>query len=130
MPATRCTCSPLAKRDARLRRVQTLTHDLRASLWTRGGQASPAIEALAETGDSSGIMKDVEQCGSACSELYTIACGPEMTSVCTGSMDISVHPRRPYVSSASMLVPSPDWCASCRHTCSPPVAAGLTSAMF
>lgn len=99
-------------------RLQGMSHNLRASLWTRGGHASPAIEALAETGDSSGIVTDVEECGDACSELYTIPCGPEMTSVCSGSMMVEIDPSRPYVSLASMLVPSPDWCASHLLLCS------------
>ena len=79
-------------------------------LWRFGETAAPAIQEIAETGAGGNFFAEVEACGDACSEGAAFMCNP-FSGTCTASGTVMVTPDRPYISIASMVAPSPDWCA-------------------
>lgn len=92
----------------------TFAHSDELTLWRFGEKANEAVVLVAEDGDGSGMEQVAEECTAAgtCNNLYPIMCKPEVDTsrgVCEGSMDVTIIPDRPYVSSASMVFPSPDW---------------------
>ena len=55
-------------------------------------------------------MDEVAACGAACGAGEGFMCNP-MSGVCQAQGQFIVSPAHPYVSTASMVAPSPDWCA-------------------
>lgn len=78
-------------------------------LWRFGETANAGIQEIAETGAGEQFFAEVEACGAACSEGVSMPCDP-FSGVCKSEATITVTPDRPYLSLASMVAPSPDWC--------------------
>lgn len=83
----------------------------RFTMWSRGGISSPGMREIAETGAGEIFLHEVEECGDACGPSGTIPCAP-MGGPCSGSAEFVVSGKHAYLSTAAMLAPSPDWCAS------------------
>lgn len=79
-------------------------------MWRFGEPASAGIQQIAEDGLGFDFMDEVAACGESCSDFVQVACDP-FSGTCTGSGTISATPDRPFLSLASMVAPSPDWCA-------------------
>lgn len=93
--------------------------ECRFILWRRGETSAPGIQMIAETGAGDAFFEEVDSCGDSCGEPVTLGCSP-MSGVCTGEGVVAATPEYPYLSTASMLAPSPDWYALllfCRHAC-------------
>lgn len=100
-------------------------------MWARGSLANPGIQQIAETGAGGLFLEEVAACGMDCGPAVELPCDP-MGGTCSGSGIVTVAPRYPYVSTAAMLAPSPDWCARPPPTClsfphaSPPPSTSST----
>lgn len=105
----RC-CSVAAMLVARVL-IQRRRVVCRFTMWSRGGIASPGMREIAETGAGAIFLDEVEACGDACGPSGTIPCSP-MAGVCSGSEEFLVSGDHAYLSTAAMLAPSPDWCAT------------------
>lgn len=79
-------------------------------MWARGDIANAGIQQIAETGAGEVFLEEVAACGADCGPPVQVPCDP-MGGTCSGSGTVTVSPTTPYVSTAAMLAPSPDWCA-------------------
>lgn len=79
-------------------------------MWRQGETSAPGIQQIAETGDGDIFLEEVEACGDSCGDPMAIECSP-MSGVCNGTGILVATPAYPYISTAAMLAPSPDWCA-------------------
>lgn len=71
---------------------------------------------IAETGAGDAFMDEVAACGGSCGAPHEFGCSP-MSGVCSGEGLVTATPGHPYLSLASMLAPSPDWCAPLDTKC-------------
>ena len=86
----------------------------RFTFWRSGDVSNPGIQLIAETGDGSDFLSEVEPCEAAgsCGPGEGFMCGEEpRMGVCQSQGEFLVTPGYPYVSVATMIAPSPDWCA-------------------
>ena len=86
----------------------------RFTFWRRGQVSNPGIQLIAETGDGSEFLSEVEPCEAAgsCGPGEGFMCGEEpRMGVCQSQGEFLATPGYPYVSVATMIAPSPDWCA-------------------
>lgn len=77
-------------------------------LWRLGGEASPGIESMAETGATAtlrGEMAELRQQGMVVREIR----GPGINSPETTEMTLTVDRDHPFVTLVTMIAPSPDW---------------------
>lgn len=86
----------------------SVAHDDSFVVWRQGETSAPGIQMIAETGAGDAFLEEVAACGDSCSEPVTFMCSP-MSGVCSGEGVITVSPSLPYLSTATMLAPSPDW---------------------
>ena len=82
----------------------------RFTFWRNGQASNPGIQEVAELGSGGAFMDEVAGCGDACSDGEGFMCTP-MSGVCQAQGQITMTPARPYLSTATMVAPSPDWCA-------------------
>ena len=85
-------------------------HSNRASILTVRGFASKEIEAVAETGDNSGliqVLKDLSRRRHGV-KSFASASGPTAPGQST-TLTVKVDCENPFISAVSMIAPSPDW---------------------
>ena len=85
-----------------------MVHNDKTSLWKEGGTASAGMEMLAELGNGTALLTEIESkitAGTASSLLLFLA--PELTS--SRSTSLYCNTNYTHVSFASMLGPTPDW---------------------
>lgn len=85
------------------------THNRDASFWALDQLASPGIEAMAETGSTGTLRREVEtaiNAGTAKSFIQGISLP---TSPASNSFVFDVSETHPLVTLVSMIAPSPDW---------------------
>ena len=85
-------------------------HSNRVSILTVRGLASKQIEAIAETGDNSGliqVLKDLENTRHGV-KSYAAAAGPTASGQYT-TVTVKVDCENPFISAVAMIAPSPDW---------------------
>lgn len=75
------------------------------------------MRLVAEEGDGSGMEMLAEECldTGTCSSFNAPMCMFENDAnrgVCAAEVEVTMYPEFPYLSTASMVFPSPDWCAA------------------
>jgi Spondin_N len=80
------------------------------TLWRKGDMSNKGIQEIAELGSGMAFMSEVEACGDSCGMGAGLPCTP-MNGECMVNGMVKVTEDYPYISTASMLAPSPDWCA-------------------
>eukprot|EP01023_Acetabularia_acetabulum_P057033 TRINITY_DN6625_c0_g2_i3.p1 TRINITY_DN6625_c0_g2~~TRINITY_DN6625_c0_g2_i3.p1 ORF type:complete len:375 (-),score=86.54 TRINITY_DN6625_c0_g2_i3:187-1311(-) len=84
------------------------THNKNYNMWSPGMLASPGVEQVAETGNNSVLMSEIQECGSDCAPAFAFECDV-FSGTCVSSGQITVENDKPYLSAVSMIAPSPDW---------------------
>lgn len=86
----------------------TVAHDDTFTFWTRGEISNPGIQQIAESGMGSIFMEEVEACGASCGVGAGFECTP-MSGQCNANGEVRMVAAYPYLSTATMVAPSPDW---------------------
>eukprot|EP01024_Parvocaulis_polyphysoides_P041461 TRINITY_DN38006_c0_g1_i1.p1 TRINITY_DN38006_c0_g1~~TRINITY_DN38006_c0_g1_i1.p1 ORF type:complete len:212 (-),score=27.73 TRINITY_DN38006_c0_g1_i1:6-641(-) len=84
------------------------THNSNYRMWGQDLMASPGVQQVAETGNSSILGTEIEDCGDDCIPMVTFPCD-EMAGTCLATGKFSVPFDRTRFSGISMIAPSPDW---------------------
>ncbi len=85
-----------------------ITHKSGGAIWQNGGNASPGIEIMAETGSTSQLFSEfVTNIDTESSEYTSEGTGSNATD--TTTVDIIISESHPLLSMVSMIAPSPDW---------------------
>lgn len=94
--------------------LTAISHKSRYSAWTQFGYASEGIKNVAQLGDNTVLLRDLDVAKSdgfvrdvSGMPLGTIFNGNE-----TGSVDVTVDCENSFISAIAMAAPSPDWFAS------------------
>ena len=82
----------------------------RFTVWANGETSNPGIQEIAELGSGGAFMEEVAACGAACGPGEGFVCEP-MSGVCSAKGEVRMVAAYPYLSTATMVAPSPDWCA-------------------
>ena len=72
--------------------------------------SNPGIQEIAELGSGGAFMEEVDACGASCGPGEGFMCEP-MSGVCSAKGEVRMVAAYPYLSTATMVAPSPDWCA-------------------
>lgn len=86
----------------------TVAHDESFTFWKNGETANPGIQEIAEAGSGEAFMAEVAACGDSCGMGEGFPCEP-MAGDCEMAGLVKVTSGYPYISTATMLAPSPDW---------------------
>lgn len=89
------------------------THKKDASMFEVGERASSGIEILAETGDTSSFIKELER-QKQIGNVGEYVVGDMLDTPGTLEKNLSVSQKYKFVSVISMLAPSPDWFVAVR----------------
>ncbi len=84
------------------------THNDSVRFWTPGQLASPGIQNMAETGNTSPLDAEIGDAISAGTAEYLLS-GSGTTSPGSVSLEFGINSSHPLVSLVSMVAPSPDW---------------------
>lgn len=84
-------------------------HNEQVIYWQPGGNATDGIEVMAETGDKSVLLDEVEIAIDSGYALSFIDGGGVSTSPGSVSIEVDVSIDYPLLTVTSMLAPSPDW---------------------
>ena len=79
-------------------------HGAAVAFWTPGGLASAGMEAMAERGQTAGLVQEFGAAAAVASVGPDLPVSPGMAA-----MDVTVTPGRPLVTLVTMIAPSPDW---------------------
>ena len=82
----------------------------RFTFWANGETSNPGIQEIAELGSGGAFMEEVDACGASCGPGEGFMCEP-MSGVCSAKGEVRMVAAYPYLSTATMVAPSPDWCA-------------------
>ena len=96
--------------DGGIRAVRGATHNSDVSIWSSGGTASAAIEALAEEGDIGPLHREIQahwQNGDVYRRI--LPTGTWLQATGTKQTTFSTTQSFPLVSLAAQIEPSPDW---------------------
>ena len=85
------------------------THTDAVALWAVGEEASPGVEAMAETGATSELVAEAEAGIASGGVEASILGGAIGTSPGSTSLQFTASESHAYVTLVSMLAPSPDW---------------------
>ena len=80
----------------------------RFTFWANGETSNPGIQEIAELGSGEAFMEEVAACGAACGPGEGFMCEP-MSGVCSAKGEVRMVAAYPYLSTATMVAPSPDW---------------------
>eukprot|EP01025_Chloroclados_australasicus_P022629 TRINITY_DN2322_c0_g1_i1.p1 TRINITY_DN2322_c0_g1~~TRINITY_DN2322_c0_g1_i1.p1 ORF type:complete len:245 (+),score=35.75 TRINITY_DN2322_c0_g1_i1:259-993(+) len=88
--------------------VAGTTHSAEYRMWGEDLLATPGVQSVAETGGTSTLLAEIQDCGDDCSDMFRLSCSA-FSGTCVSSGEIEVTTDRPYFSAVSMIAPSPDW---------------------
>ncbi len=91
------------------------THDATVSFWDTGALASLGIKRMAEWGNQTELLAEVQAAIDAGQAETTIADDPLWTVPGTTGVAIQLTPEYPLVTLVAMVAPSPDWFLGVRN---------------
>jgi len=95
-----------------------LAHNKFANLWSTGDMASPGIENVAETGSTSTLEAEIEVLQTKGLAGKMVIGKTQLTQDQPQIFEtITLNPSNPYLSTISMMAPSPDWFSGLESFC-------------
>ncbi|VGO16717.1 hypothetical protein PDESU_05308 [Pontiella desulfatans] len=85
------------------------THNAGVSFWAPGGQATPGIKTMAETGNPNPLAAEVNSAITAGTAEFVLSGGAMGTSPASINMSFTITQSHPLATVVTMIAPSPDW---------------------
>lgn len=104
-PSTHPATIPPAGRNPHVSPPVLATHRASDDMFHPGSLASPGVEAMAETGATSGLVAELQ----ANANVTDVAVGASIYGAGSASFDVELRQDASLVSIVTMLAPSPDW---------------------